>query len=204
MATPAGWREYTHTDNKTWYISDGPNKHEFIPPSPGSAQVSPEALALVLALWPAEDPLTVIQGLDYPTLVPSPALAALLEDHNNFALHFKLKLTGRKRSRDEIVVHHSWHWAFRRLARSASKIVLHQLADSTVDHIHMSGEETRMAFLGRAATPYPPWEVARDMGHEETLILGDLGEHSLVYPVDTADVIQLRNALRRDRLGAHH
>lgn len=197
---PLGWREYTHTDNTTLLVADGGGKHEFIPPSPDAVRASPGALALIQALWVSSDPAHVIQDLEFPSLVPSPALAALLDSPREALLSFTASVAGRKRQREELVVHHTWHRYFRRLARMDRTVVLQELGEATLDRVLILQNRAQLDFLLHPAQPTPTWEQALELGEEETVIFGNLGPHSQVYPVDASDVLAIRDVLRQGRI----
>jgi hypothetical protein len=94
------------------------------------------------------------------------------------------------------LVHPSWHWAFRKALRCDNRVTLHQLGDSIIGRITVSSRSNEVLFLCRPALQEPPWELALEMGTEETAILGDLGEHSEVYPVSVDDIMDMRETLR--------
>jgi len=63
---PRQWREYTHTDGRKWYISDGTRKHEFIRPGPLAHWVDGETLALIIILWPDRNPEDILSTCSFP------------------------------------------------------------------------------------------------------------------------------------------
>ena len=192
---PKGWREYTHTDGSKLCVADGSRKHEFIPPAVGSLSATPGALAAVQALWPTERPEALMGSITYPCIVPSPSLAQALHDPYKAVTAFTTQFLSCRHGRDGHPVHHTWYWAFRRLAKVRGCVVLQEIEDATIDRIYAIPGLEGLGFLEDRAPEAPEWEEALELGDEETAILGNLGAHSTIFPMQADDVLSIRNAL---------
>ena len=193
---PRKWREYTHTDGRRWYISDGTSKHEFVRPGPLAHWVDGETLALLTVLWPDKEPADVLRTCSFPMVLPSPAVAHLMDDPEEAPLIFRAELPGQQPREGRDPVHHTWHWAFRRLWLDTPKVISEQIEESTIDRIYFAKPTRELDFLLQRAPSYPDWAEAVEAGSEETTILGDIGPHSRVFPVGAMDILQMRDALR--------
>lgn len=192
---PSPWREYQALDGNTWCVSDGPAKHEFLPPAEDSTWATKDALAAIISLQPESEPLDVLLKTTYPCLIPSPALSHMLGSSVMETTSFSILPPPKVRMSELNLVHTSWHWAFRKLLRCENRVTLHELGESIIGRIAVSSRSPDVLFLCRPALREPPWSIAVDMGSEETTILGDLGEHSEIYPVSVDDIMSMRDIL---------
>lgn len=156
--------------------------------------MQPGLLAVVQKLWPRGDPVNVLTSNTFPQVIPSPAIADLEEDPEQAAMRFSLVTVPRECGEGEAIVHTSWHWAFRITKRRLNKITMGEMGASSVARI-MFQRSPDLEFLSDQASTIPEWEHALRMGSEELTLLGYLGNHSLVYPVNIEDIIRLRNDL---------
>ena len=193
---PRHWREYTHTDGRKWYISDGSHKHEFIQPGALAYWADGEALALVTALWPDTERLEALNTCTFPLVLPSPAIAHIMDQPEQATVIFQAKIPTQANQEERACVHQTWHWAFRRLRLNTPKLVSESIEESTIDRIYIMKQTNELHFLTQPAPPFPSWEEATEAGSEETAILGNIGPHSEVFPIGAADVLQMRDALR--------
>jgi hypothetical protein len=191
---PEGWREFNDTSNSMWLVQGSRHQHEFIPPTPESLKVTPPAMAAVAAMWPDREPLESLQALQYPAIMPSPALKASLPGDMDLPRLFKLGVRTTAQAQFWTPVHPSWYWAFQFLSKSGNKITMTQITTEMIVAI-LFKDSNALSFLAHGATDLPPWEEAVKDGHEETVIFGDLGAHSNLYPVALEDVLHMRQQL---------
>ena len=196
---PRHWREYTHTDGSRWYISDGTRKHEFMRPGPLAFWMTGEALALVATLWPDKEPAEVMQASTFPMVLPSPAIVHLMDEPEEATTIFQAQVPRPGDGEAGVPVHHTWHWAFRRLCLDLPKVTSNPIEESTIDRIYITKPTSDLNFLTEPAQPFPTWEEAVEAGSEETTILGYIGPHSNVFPVGAMDILQMRDALRNPK-----
>lgn len=196
---PDGWREYNDTSNATWLVRGDRRQHEFIPPPMGALMVSPAVMAVVMSMWPDREPHASFQALRYPTILPSPALKASLPGIIDLPRLFTPGLRNTARPRIGAQVHPSWHWAFRLLVKSGNKITMLPISEEMVFCIWCTVNET-LSFLTQDAVHLPPWEDAEKEGDAETVVFGNLGAHSTLYPVALEDVLHMRQLLSRIHL----
>jgi len=109
---------------------------------------------------------------------------------------FQVELPGRQPQEGRHPVHHTWHWAFRRLRLDTPKVTSEQIEESTIDRIYLKTPIHELEFLLQPASPFPEWRAAVKAGSEETTILGVIGPRSRVFPVGGLDILQMRDALR--------
>ena len=119
-----------------------------------------------------------------------------MDDPEEAPLIFRAELPGQQPREGRDPVHHTWHWAFRRLWLDTPKIISEQIEESTIDRIYFAKPTRELDFLLQRAPSYPDWAEAVEAGSEETTILGDIGPHSRVFPVGAMDILQMRDALR--------
>lgn len=187
---PPPWREYRHTDDRQWLVNDGSNHHEFTPPESGAIWVAPDAFALLSALWPSRSVARIVQLLPTEAALPSPGLKLALAA---VSPPFRPVLAG---SGQLNVIHPSWHWAFKLVRTVHRRTQLQDMSLGAVVRLLPLVEVP--PFMLRPAEQAPPWgDDTIQLGSASTTIFGDLGPHTVCFPVELSDVAAIVGEIQR-------